>query len=194
MRIRCQLGSAILICCDYSKPGKFADQLSMILVNNDLDPGLVLHPTCAMAFPPCGAATHCRDRERCRWRQVHPLGVIGADGLLEQFLHVDMEDDAVRAIGELPKGRCVLGALIEDPRPIRLEERLSHPVSDQRTGTAPHRLSHVPPRSHRPSLVRLGRTGHDDSIAYSCVHDRLLTPRNEVNSHAEGVHQPPFFV
>jgi hypothetical protein len=61
-------------------------------------------------------------------------------------------------------------------------------------GTPPHRLSHVPPRSHRPSLVRLGRTGHDDSIAYSCVHDRLLTPRNEVNSHAEGVHQPPFFV
>ena len=41
-------------------------------------------------------------------------------------------------------------------------------------GTPPHRLSHVPPRSHRPSLVRLGRTGHDDLIAYSCVHDRLL--------------------
>jgi signal transduction histidine kinase len=48
------------------------------------------------------------------------LGVIGADGLLEQFLHVGLDDDAVREIGELPKGRGVLGALIEDPEPIRL--------------------------------------------------------------------------
>jgi GAF domain-containing protein len=48
------------------------------------------------------------------------LGVIGADGLLEQFLHVGLEEEAVREIGELPKGRGVLGALIEDPKPIRL--------------------------------------------------------------------------
>ena len=48
------------------------------------------------------------------------LGVIGADGLLEQFVHVGLDDDAVQAIGELPKGRGVLGALIEDPNPIRL--------------------------------------------------------------------------
>ena len=47
------------------------------------------------------------------------LGVIGADGTLEQFLHVGMNDEVVRAIGELPKGRGVLGALIEDPKPIR---------------------------------------------------------------------------
>ena len=48
------------------------------------------------------------------------LGVIGADGLLEQFLHVGLDEDGVEAIGELPKGRGVLGALIEDPKPIRL--------------------------------------------------------------------------
>ena len=48
------------------------------------------------------------------------LGVIGADGLLEQFLHVGVDDQTVQAIGELPKGRGVLGALIEDPQPIRL--------------------------------------------------------------------------
>jgi signal transduction histidine kinase len=48
------------------------------------------------------------------------LGVIGGDGMLEQFLHVGMEDDTVQAIGELPKGRGVLGVLIDDPRPIRL--------------------------------------------------------------------------
>ena len=48
------------------------------------------------------------------------LGVIGADGLLEQFLHVGMDAETVARIGELPKGRGVLGALIEDPKPIRL--------------------------------------------------------------------------
>jgi hypothetical protein len=57
------------------------------------------------------------------------LGVIGADGLLEQFLHVGMEEDTVRAIGELPKGRGVLGALIEDPKPIRLTRIADDPRS-----------------------------------------------------------------
>jgi signal transduction histidine kinase len=57
------------------------------------------------------------------------LGVIGADGLLEQFLHVGLDDDAVQAIGELPKGRGVLGALIEDPKPIRLTRIADDPRS-----------------------------------------------------------------
>jgi signal transduction histidine kinase len=57
------------------------------------------------------------------------LGVIGADGLLEQFLHVGVDDETVRAIGELPKGRGVLGALIEDPNPIRLTRISDDPRS-----------------------------------------------------------------
>ncbi len=57
------------------------------------------------------------------------LGVIGGDGTLEQFLHVGMEDDTVRAIGELPKGRGVLGALIDNPKPIRLSRISEDPRS-----------------------------------------------------------------
>jgi signal transduction histidine kinase len=57
------------------------------------------------------------------------LGVIGADGLLEQFLHVGVDEETVRAIGELPKGRGVLGALIEDPQPIRLTRIADDPRS-----------------------------------------------------------------
>jgi signal transduction histidine kinase len=57
------------------------------------------------------------------------LGVIGADGLLEQFLHVGLDEEAVREIGELPKGRGVLGALIEDPQPIRLTRIADDPRS-----------------------------------------------------------------
>jgi signal transduction histidine kinase len=56
------------------------------------------------------------------------LGVIGADGLLEEFLHLGLDEDAVQAVGgsvsepchNLPKGRGLLGALIQDPKPIRL--------------------------------------------------------------------------
>jgi signal transduction histidine kinase len=57
------------------------------------------------------------------------LGVIGADGLLEQFVHSGMDPETVRAIGELPRGRGVLGALIRDPEPIRLGSIESDPRS-----------------------------------------------------------------
>ena len=49
------------------------------------------------------------------------IGVIGPDGMLEQFIHVGMPDDIVARIGHLPEGRGLLGALIEEQEPIRLE-------------------------------------------------------------------------
>ena len=48
------------------------------------------------------------------------LGVIAERGGLEAFIHVGMPPEQVAAIGHLPEGRGVLGALIDDPRPIRL--------------------------------------------------------------------------
>jgi GAF domain-containing protein len=49
------------------------------------------------------------------------LGVIAPNGIgLEQFIHVGLDDATVDAIGHLPEGKGLLGALIEDPRPIRL--------------------------------------------------------------------------
>src|SRR5215212_6683797 len=64
------------------------------------------------------------------------LGVIGADGLLEQFVHVGLDEDAVMAIGasdstchDFPRGRGVLGALIKDPQPIRLARLADDPRS-----------------------------------------------------------------
>jgi signal transduction histidine kinase len=57
------------------------------------------------------------------------LGVIGPDGGLEQFIHVGMPSDLVTRIGHLPEGKGVLGALIEDPRPIRLTHISDHPRS-----------------------------------------------------------------
>lgn len=61
--------------------------------------------------------------------QYAALGVIGADGGLEQFVHVGMDDETVAAIGRLPEGRGVLGALITDPRPVRVASIADHPRS-----------------------------------------------------------------
>jgi len=56
-------------------------------------------------------------------------GVIGVDGLLEQFKNVGLDEETVQAIGEFSKGRGVLGALIEDPKPIRLTRIADDPRS-----------------------------------------------------------------
>jgi two-component system, NarL family, sensor histidine kinase DevS len=48
------------------------------------------------------------------------LGVLAPDSGLEQFIHVGMDEQSVAAIGHLPEGKGLLGALIDDPRPIRL--------------------------------------------------------------------------
>jgi signal transduction histidine kinase len=48
---------------------------------------------------------------------------------LERFITTGIDDATHRAIGNLPRGRGVLGVLIEDPRPLRLADVNSHPQS-----------------------------------------------------------------
>jgi signal transduction histidine kinase len=48
------------------------------------------------------------------------LGVIAPEGGLAEFVHAGMPPDAVERIGHLPQGKGLLGALIDDPQPIRL--------------------------------------------------------------------------
>ncbi|MGH1525608.1 GAF domain-containing sensor histidine kinase [Leifsonia sp. L25] len=57
------------------------------------------------------------------------LGVIAEGGGLEQFIHVGMSADIVARIGHLPEGHGLLGALIDDPRPIRLDSIADDPRS-----------------------------------------------------------------
>lgn len=50
------------------------------------------------------------------------LGVIARDGQeLERFIHVGMDEEQVRRIGHLPRGRGVLGAVVAEAEPIRLD-------------------------------------------------------------------------
>ncbi len=57
------------------------------------------------------------------------LGVIAAHGGLEQFIHTGMPPETVERIGHLPAGRGLLGALIDDPHPIRLRHINGDPRS-----------------------------------------------------------------
>ena len=66
------------------------------------------------------------------------IGVIAPDGTLAQFIHVGMPDNLAAQIGHLPEGHGLLGALIEDQRPIRLE----HLGEDARSSGFP---AHHPP-------------------------------------------------
>jgi signal transduction histidine kinase len=58
------------------------------------------------------------------------LGVLDdSRGELEQFLTAGIDADTHRKIGALPRGRGVLGALIEHPEPLRLVDVGQHPSS-----------------------------------------------------------------
>jgi signal transduction histidine kinase len=58
------------------------------------------------------------------------LGVIAEDGQgLSQFVHEGVGEATARAIGPLPKGLGLLGLLIRDPHPLRLDDIAHHPAS-----------------------------------------------------------------
>jgi signal transduction histidine kinase len=58
------------------------------------------------------------------------LGVLdGQRGELEQFLTCGIDEDTHRKIGDLPRGRGALGALIEHPEPMRLADVGLYPSS-----------------------------------------------------------------
>jgi len=79
------------------------------------------------------------------------LGVLAEDGQgLAEFVHVGVDASTVEAIGHLPEGRGILGLLIRDPRPIRLEDLSEHPAS---VGLPP---GHPPMRSFLGAPIRVG--------------------------------------
>lgn len=55
------------------------------------------------------------------------LGVLDEHGGHERFIHLGMTDEEVARIGHLPHGEGLLGVLIRDPRPIRIEDIAADP-------------------------------------------------------------------
>ncbi|MET0474514.1 MAG: GAF domain-containing sensor histidine kinase [Mycobacterium sp.] len=57
------------------------------------------------------------------------LGVLGTDGTLVSFLHSGMDAATVNQIGHLPVGKGVLGVLLDEPEPLRLDDLGAHPAA-----------------------------------------------------------------
>lgn len=57
------------------------------------------------------------------------LGVRGYDHRLVEFVYEGIDEETRHLIGSLPEGRGVLGALIEEPKSIRLDDISRHPAS-----------------------------------------------------------------
>jgi signal transduction histidine kinase len=57
------------------------------------------------------------------------LGIIGEGGRLVEFVPVGLADDQIAGIHHWPEGRGLLGALITDPRPMRLANISASPNS-----------------------------------------------------------------
>jgi len=57
------------------------------------------------------------------------LGVRGTDHELVEFVYEGIDEETRCQIGPLPQGRGVLGVLIDEPKPIRLEDIRTHPAS-----------------------------------------------------------------
>jgi GAF domain-containing protein len=87
-----------------------------VAVASQPDLGAVLDTTLARAKEATGAA-------------YAALGVLGEHGVVVDFKYLGIDEETARAIGRLPTGRGVLGTLIRDPHPIRLDDLRRHPDS-----------------------------------------------------------------
>jgi signal transduction histidine kinase len=61
--------------------------------------------------------------------QYGAMGVIGDGGRLAEFIPVGLTEDEISQIHHWPEGRGLLGALIRDPRPVRLANLAAHELS-----------------------------------------------------------------
>ncbi len=58
------------------------------------------------------------------------MGVLGgADGELAEFINIGIDEDTRTLIGDLPTGHGVLGVVIEEGKPLRLDDLSRHPAS-----------------------------------------------------------------
>jgi signal transduction histidine kinase len=57
------------------------------------------------------------------------IGVLGAGGGLSRFLYVGLDEQTRARMGHLPEGKGLLGQLIHDPRPLRLDDLGAHEAS-----------------------------------------------------------------
>jgi len=57
------------------------------------------------------------------------MGVVGQGGRLAEFIPIGVSDEEIRRIHHWPEGRGLLGALIRDPKPMRIADLGAHALS-----------------------------------------------------------------
>ncbi|MEU6641554.1 GAF domain-containing protein [Saccharomonospora sp. NPDC046836] len=57
------------------------------------------------------------------------LGVLSDAGGLSEFVYVGIDDEVRAQMGHLPEGRGLLGLLIDEPVPVRVDDLSRHPAS-----------------------------------------------------------------
>lgn len=97
------------------------DQMERLLrvvvgLASDLDLDATLHRIVTSAMQLTGA-------------RYGALGVRGPDGTLVSFLHAGMDSDTVQRIGHLPAGKGVLGVVLDQTEPLRLDDLTAHPAA-----------------------------------------------------------------
>lgn len=104
----------------------------------EMDPELVISRALAAARELTGA-------------RYAALGVLDPSrGRLERFTTAGMDDETIGSIGNEPQGRGLLGLLIDDPRPIVVDDLSKHPQSHGFPANHPKMTSFlgVPVRIH----------------------------------------------
>ena len=97
------------------------------------------------------------------------LGVLGEDGALTEFVYVGIDDATRELIGPLPTGGGVLGVVIEDAKPLRLEEISGHPASVGFPANHPpmHTFLGVPVRTRGKVFGRLYLTEKNNGETFT---------------------------
>jgi signal transduction protein with GAF and PtsI domain len=81
---------------------------AVVAISSDLDLHSVLDRIVVSACRMTGA-------------QYGALRVLGTSGRLADFVTSGLTDEQHAAIGNLPRGKGILGLLVEEPRPLRLQ-------------------------------------------------------------------------
>jgi signal transduction histidine kinase len=102
------------------------------------------------------------------------LGVLAPEGGLAEFVHVGMDDELAVRIGHLPEGKGLLGALIEDPQPIRL----ARIADDPRSCGFP--LDHPPMTSFLGVPIRVGDEVFGNLYLAESVHGQFTADDEEL--------------
>jgi signal transduction histidine kinase len=103
------------------------------------------------------------------------VGVVGEDGSLTRFVYSGIDEETAKVIGSLPTGVGVLGALIEEGRPLRLRDITEHPRS---SGFPPHHppmktFLGVPIITRRRVFGRLYLTEKQDGVEFTPDDERI---------------------